>query len=1154
MSSPDDIPGPSKPRAKKRSPRSSSSDSKSQASPPPTTSNGHGSGLGGTSNQSPAAGPSPAGGLSPGLGPTNMRDRLLVANAMAIELSTSEQEDSTSSSSPQMNGHHQNDSGESDQQNGGAVNGDSRKSKKKKKKGRSRRERRISGDAALMGWTGGFPKLTAMASIDSSSDLEPQEKNMEMEQPAKAENNQQPAKEEDKQPPAKEEDKQQPAKAEDNQQPAKAEDKQQPAEEEDKQQSAKAEDKQQPAEDENEVENEEEIEPLVVAEDEVSSDIPLVSTTSPPPPEPAPIPRSRKRAFSPTKKDTKLSKEEDTESKKKKKEGEAEVPLVKSPKKMEDADSPVSSRFAKRAKSLSTQISLPEQVRRTSRFSSQELLTEEQIKTDTLAPPINKEPDAQIEAIPEPPPTTSALKLKATDEFYRLPFAYGWRREFVLPSTGNHKRRTGDVFFIAPNGRKLRSREDIVPLLEGELTIEHFCFQRQAQEAGPEHELVRRATPASASRRKSQHAVAQLQPAPLPVTGKRVSKPKVPKGASPPSEGWTATMAVKGNSRVLASSNGSSLAGTSGASISSRKRNFVSRQSSRTSSGMIANCVHCQAPLQPTGSKQVSPRTNTCQNCLKIKREKKRESEKSDMVAEPQLEDEDQDDDQDDDDNASVASLLEIGEEIEVPGHHPPAQLFNNLGQRRSPKEQEVVVIGGRKAIAIKADPPRPQVKVVPRHPDLTSYEKIFNKRMQAKKSRHDLVESLGDAHNGCQVLMAIMKTMNLKERANMSRVCKTWAMVSRENSVWRSVRLRDTHIGNWVFCLRELARHRTRELDMMGVIMAKPQIRMTGDLRVLKALRILRTDTTDAEFLHLVFRHLPQLLEIRATCLSGTLSLSHLERTDELRVLRIQMTEAKATIGSLNSLAKLKHLTELSLRGVNNLTRLNLLLLKDLTNLEVLSLGSCQDINSERLGKQVLPTLKALRSFRLENDHKGMAMFPVDEIMRGLARAGGVRRLELVNVDVDGGFSVLLASCPSVTELLLTPKCMHNTANMTNAVMQAISDNADQLLVFRLGLVTQLLSATGTLYKGTGKDVIPVQRPVPGVPADDHLNCCSADDNCQESDHDQCVAFLPVERLEAILHHMMPQAWLSVAKVAMCDTTKIKFLPRPEESSEENF
>lgn len=384
-----------------------------------------------------------------------------------------------------------------------------------------------------------------------------------------------------------------------------------------------------------------------------------------------------------------------------------------------------------------------------------------------------------------------------------------------------------------------------------------------------------------------------------------------------------------------------------------------------------------------------------------------------------------------------------------------------------------------------------------------------------------------------------------------MSRVCKTWAMVSREMSVWRTVCLRDTLIGNWVYFLRELARHRTRELDMMGVVMNKPQIRMTGDMRVLKALRVLRTDPCDSEFLQLVFRTLPHLLELRTNCISSSLSLVNLDRMEGLRVLRLHMSDLKGTVTSFGTLSKMKHLRELSLRGVTNLGKMPLQLLKGLPLLEVLTLGFGQDIDCVKLGRDVLPSMKSLHSFRLENDHRSMALFPVDDIMGGLALIGKMRRLELLNVDVDDGFGAMLAHCPTIKELLLTPNCMHNAANMISAVMQAVSSNSEQLSVFRLGLVNQLLSATGNLYKGSGKDVIPVRRPVPGIPASDPLNRCSPEDNCQEtSDHSQCVAFLPVDRLESILHHMVPQAWLSVAKVAMCDTTKLQFLPYPRAAS----
>lgn len=182
--------------------------------------------------------------------------------------------------------------------------------------------------------------------------------------------------------------------------------------------------------------------------------------------------------------------------------------------------------------------------------------------------------------------SVAAVKLPATDVFYTLPFRYGWRRELVLRSNPGSSRHRSDVIFISPDGRKMRSREDILPLLNGcELTIDHFCFQRQLQHAGEPYETVRQAQSAP-SRRKSllaakkqqlelhqqiymklnpnfnQQSTAAASATTTAVSGKRVPKPKVPKGASPPPEGWTSTMAVKGNARVLAASNGNSGSGS----------------------------------------------------------------------------------------------------------------------------------------------------------------------------------------------------------------------------------------------------------------------------------------------------------------------------------------------------------------------------------------------------------------------------------------------------------------------------------------------------------------------------------------------------------------------------------------------------------------
>lgn len=370
-----------------------------------------------------------------------------------------------------------------------------------------------------------------------------------------------------------------------------------------------------------------------------------------------------------------------------------------------------------------------------------------------------------------------------------------------------------------------------------------------------------------------------------------------------------------------------------------------------------------------------------------------------------------------------------------------------------------------------------------------------------------------------------------------MSNVCKTWAMIARDRSVWRSLKLRDTRITNWLFCLRDMARNRTRELDMMGVKMDSPKLRMEGDLRVLKSLRILRTDACEAEFIQAVIKRIPRLLELRATCTSRALNLTNIEKMVDLRVLRIRMTEPKAGIVSLQPLQKLQHLRELSLRGINNMAQLELTQLKELTNLETLVLGSSRGMKIAVLGQHVLPNLKKLLHLRIENQNNNRS-FSISELMDGLAAGGGssVKRLELVNVNVDAAFSRQLADCKSVHELLLMPNFHNNTAYMMHYVIQAINENCEQLNVFRLGLTYELLRVTRALAMNNEKDCVPVALPIPGVPENDLLN-----------ESDEPIAYLPVDRLESILHHMMPQAWLTVAKVSQSETCNLQFPASPK-------
>lgn len=69
-------------------------------------------------------------------------------------------------------------------------------------------------------------------------------------------------------------------------------------------------------------------------------------------------------------------------------------------------------------------------------------------------------------------------------------------------------------------------------------------------------------------------------------------------------------------------------------------------------------------------------------------------------------------------DGSGSGSILEIAGEIELPGALPPDQLLSDdnpvgrAGNKITAKPQEVVVINGRKALAIAGEPPRPRLQV----------------------------------------------------------------------------------------------------------------------------------------------------------------------------------------------------------------------------------------------------------------------------------------------------------------------------------------------------------------------------------------------------------------------------------------------------------
>lgn len=125
------------------------------------------------------------------------------------------------------------------------------------------------------------------------------------------------------------------------------------------------------------------------------------------------------------------------------------------------------------------------------------------------------------------------------DPRYRNPFKYGWRREVVFRAnmTNVKSDNRGEVYYHSPSGKKLRTKNEILSelrvLRDQNLDIGDFSFAKESIGMPPEQEIVRSAKIQTPSQKRQPTVVPDALSTPE-IIGKRIPKPKLPKGASPP--------------------------------------------------------------------------------------------------------------------------------------------------------------------------------------------------------------------------------------------------------------------------------------------------------------------------------------------------------------------------------------------------------------------------------------------------------------------------------------------------------------------------------------------------------------------------------------------------------------------------------------------
>ncbi|XP_063705111.1 uncharacterized protein LOC134834386 isoform X2 [Culicoides brevitarsis] len=146
-----------------------------------------------------------------------------------------------------------------------------------------------------------------------------------------------------------------------------------------------------------------------------------------------------------------------------------------------------------------------------------------------------------VSPIKVPKNSKDTVKKSYNDPIYRKPFDYLWKREVVYRALQNErntqKEKGGDVYYITPTNKKLRTKQEILNHLDKytDLTIENFTFAKEPVGGTSEQEIIRYAKVYPNSKRSSD-AFIYAQAESAQIMGKRTPKPKLPKGASPPPE------------------------------------------------------------------------------------------------------------------------------------------------------------------------------------------------------------------------------------------------------------------------------------------------------------------------------------------------------------------------------------------------------------------------------------------------------------------------------------------------------------------------------------------------------------------------------------------------------------------------------------------
>lgn len=847
------------------------------------------------------------------------------------------------------------------------------------------------------------------------------------------------------------------------------------------------------------------------------------------------------------------------------------------------------------------------------------------------------------------------VPVNPNDEAFKVPFTFGWKRELVYRAhmDGNSKDK-GEVYYITPAGKKLRTRNDIVMALHDGLTMDNFTFIKDPVGGSPDEEIIRSAktygsTPRRSTSTSNSAAVAVAAPvvveAPVEI-GKRIPKPKMPKGASPPpfgraSLGQQRTPPSSRSNSQTSPKSGTTAQGASraplmgGGSSGGLKLNENSFGGGSFKSGQLKNkvqtcsiqclpamgmipqlqCISCLCMYHPecveATTAEVLARRFTCKICL--------EEETAAAMAEF-----------DGKSSANLANSIQplapqslnngnmaVGDKQKKP---TPPQQPPRTGPgtaRAAGKEapmQDVIVVGNHQFIVVpkgkpaaakpnkkqvksthqqQPPPPQPQPMMATAAAAPPPDHASTDESRKSSKSMNNIGQSnnrssfiaadlaairtndsgpatarssslaagleqnrlfasnfFSNVSIGYDVLQQTFQYLKVQELLRASCVCRMWNQVANHPRLWRTVRMKNSHVNDWAGLASTLHKNGTKHLDLRKMLISGNSDEMWQSFteNIAYADRLERIDLCrcSSTVVGNLVRSNPHLKVINALAIKNDpVDFSNFEHGRSLEELRLKSSAPVSVDGDLTQLGFLTNLRHLSLTSILKLGSTSIEALGELENLESLELGECTEIGQNLA--DILPNLASLQRLRLEKGQEGFNMFTV---LDGISKVPSLSQLELINCDVKVGFDKHLNRCSNIKKLLLIPTYVSQSAATNHMVLSGVAKLRDTLEAFIWTVTVELLRVT-ELYidqcdtknrddKNNPGESIPILKPVPGVDEVPLANSANPSDTPAQ------VEIVPLVTVTSILDRSIPNTKVKILKIPFASTWKQGMIDLP--------